>query len=654
MWYGLVVSLLGLSIPCVNAASAVILEQLNGVPQGWSFHHSADASDKITLFVALKETGIDEIKATLDQRHSPGSLSSDRHLSRDEVHRYRQPTRVTANAVTSWLRSQGIRNVHNQGSLISFEVSVEIAKSLFQADLAYYAYDGSDTDPVLRALSYKIPAWLRGHIDFVHPITNFMPPRPYRGHRHRPQKPWQKPWPKPWPKPHPKPTKVPSATATVPTETPIGTPTPPPESDYPPFMPCMAATVPECIKELYNINYTATTPSPVRFGVAGFLEQWILYSDVDQFLDIFAPEMADMSPPYNFSVELINGGTNPQDSPRNAGIEASLDVQYAVALGYPTNITYYITGGRGVKLEAMTGQPLPVEYSDNEPFLEFLTALLEKPDDEIPHVLSISYADDEVSVPRPYAMRVCDMFAALAARGVSVLVASGDGGAAGTGQTSCTRKVDDGGSYPYHPGNLTTGSPLREAFVATFPGSCPYVTSVGATDSIGPPTTAAAYSAGGFSDFFPRPAWQDAAVGPYVERVVREKDRATFVAMFNRTGRAQPDISAIGSGFQIVMGGEPAQVLGTSASAPVVAAMVALANDARMRAGEPSLGWLNPRLYGARVRAGLRDVVHGASRGCRFEDGFESEGWPAVEGYDCVTGLGVVRDFGEFMAALMD
>jgi tripeptidyl-peptidase-1 len=114
-----------------------------------------------------------------------------------------------------------------------------------------------------------------------------------------------------------------------------------------------------------------------------------------------------------------------------------------------------------------------------------------------------------------------------------------------------------------------------------------------------------------------------------------------------------PDVSAIGSGFQIVMGGGDSQVLGTSASTPVLAAMIALINDARMRAGKPSLGWLNPLLYSAKVRKTLLDVTHGSSAGCRFPDGTRAPGWAAVEGFDCVTGLGVVDDFNNFMAALV-
>ncbi|KAK4152965.1 tripeptidyl-peptidase [Chaetomidium leptoderma] len=630
MRYSLV-ALLGLASTSVHAAPAVILEQSKGIPPGWSFHGNASASDKITLFVALKQPGLEDLKAKLNQRQRSDHASFGRHLTRDEVLQHRQSADPTGRAVSSWLKSSGIRDIHNQGSLISFETSAQIAKSLFQADLAYYAYNGSDTDPVLRALSYTIPAWLRDYIDFVHPITNFIPPRPQRGHRRRPK-------PKPKPKPHhPKPTtkKPPTPATTTTPEMSIPTLNTPTEGELFPNLPCLAATVPDCIKKLYNITYTppSSPPSPVRLGIAGFLEQWILHSDVDQFLDTLAP---NLPPTYNFTIELINNGTNPQTSSRDAGLEASLDVQYAMALGHPAHITYYVTGGRGTKLDPATGSPLEAARNDNEPFLEFLDALLAKSDADLPHVLSISYADDEVGVPRPYAVRVCDMFAALAARGVSVLVATGDGGAAGTGQTKCV-----------------AGEEGRKRYVATFPASCPYVTAIGATDNVAPPVAGADFSTGGFSDFFARPEWQEAAVRPYVERMFKVND--TRLALFAHGGRAMPDISAIGSGFQIIMGGETGQVLGTSASTPVVAAMVALVNDARMRAGKPSLGWLNPLLYSNKVRRVLRDVTVGESTGCRFpdSDGTRSPGWPAGEGYDCVTGLGVVDDFGDFLNALL-
>jgi tripeptidyl-peptidase-1 len=444
--------------------------------------------------------------------------------------------------------------------------------------------------------------------------------------------------------------------------------------------------VPDCIKQLYNITYTppSTPPSPVRLGIAGFLEQWVLYSDVAEFLGRYAPSLlgssttttnttTPSSAAANFTIEPLNNGTNPQSPPSVAGLEASLDVQYALALGYPAQVTYYSTGGRGIKLDPATGRPVgsgsngsdgsdddssgdgssggggdSSAANDNEPYLEFLTALLARPDDALPHVLSISYADDEASVPRAYARRVCDLFAALAARGVSVLVATGDGGAAGTGQTQCVVAA----SAAAAGGGGVDDEGTTKRFVPTFPGSCPYVTAVGATDNVGPPVAGAVFSAGGFSDVFARPAWQEGAVAAYVAGLAANASDARL-ALFNASGRATPDISAIGAGFQIVMGGSVTQVLGTSASTPVVAAMVALVNDARMRAGKPSLGWLNPLLYADKVRAVLRDVQAGTSAGCRFPDGSTAPGWTAVAGYDCVTGLGVVGDFNAFLASLM-
>jgi len=405
------------------------------------------------------------------------------------------------------------------------------------------------------------------------------------------------------------------------------------QEDQEPDYPCLTGAYPECIRKLYNITYNETAPSPARFGVAGFLEQWIHHKDVIEFVNTLAPEIKDLDPPHNYTVELFHGGTNPQPEYISSGIEAALDVEYALALGYPSEVTYYVTGGRGAKLDR-NGTALPESQSDNEPYLEFLESLLAKPDDELPHVLSVSYADDEIGIPLLYARKVCDLFAAVSARGVSIFTATGDGGAAGTGQTQCTS--NDG----FH----------RKMYIPTFPASCPFVTSVGAVSNIAPPLSGADFSSGGFSNYFARPDWQRAVVDPYVDNMVKNNDER--LPLFNWTGRAMPDISAIGSAFQVYQSGNLGQVLGTSASTPVIAAMVALVNDKRLRAGKPSLGWINPLLYSPKVREVLRDVTVGRSNGCWFPDNTRAVGWRSVKGYDCVTGLGTVDDFNDFLAVL--
>ncbi|KAL2267909.1 hypothetical protein VTJ83DRAFT_5186 [Remersonia thermophila] len=685
----------GLVANSAQAASSVLLEEATEIPPGWSFQGNASGSDRMTLYVALKQPWIEQLKTALHRRQNPHHPSFGRHWSRDEVLQHRRPARASARLVESWLRSKGVHAFHEQGAgVISFEATARMVKSLFDADLGYYSFEG-DHAPVLRARSYAVPGPLRNHIQFVHPLSNFMPPRISRVSHGDQAKAKARKKKKPS-KCKPQPTtssssssssstvsatssasltsstsstsstistsstsaissisSIGTTSSTSSTITTITTTSPssttssaePTNTREPTFeeifpnLPCFPVTVPSCIKKLYNITYTPPTrTSPVRLGVAGFLEQWILHSDVSQFLTDNLP-LVPRSYRTSLAVELINNATNPQDSPSNAGVEASLDVQYAMGVGYPAQVTYYITGGRGTELDPYTGEAFPAELSDNEPYLEFLEHLLAKPDEELPHVLSISYADDEPGVPRAYAERVCDMFAALTARGVTVLAATGDAGAAGQGQTRCFDRRTQ-----------------SRRFVATFPASCPYVTAVGAVDNIAPPVAGAPYSAGGFSDFFARPAWQDEAVRPYLERLRRNytarAELAHRLALFNHTGRATPDISAVGSAFQILLAGDYSSVMGTSASTPVVAAMVALVNDARLRAGKPPLGWLNPLLYQQEVRRVLRDVTVGTSLGCWF-DGTDEPGWEAVEGYDAVTGLGTVNDFWDFMQALM-
>ena len=90
---------------------------------------------------------------------------------------------------------------------------------------------------------------------------------------------------------------------------------------------------------------------------------------------------------------------------------------------------------------------------------------------------------------------------------------------------------------------------------------------------------------------------------------------------------------------------------GTSAAAPVWAAIVGLLNDARLRNGQKALGFLNPLIYST-LYQGLTDITGGQAVGCNGVNGqtgqpVEGAGivpgatWNATEGWDPATGLGV-------------
>lgn len=102
--------------------------------------------------------------------------------------------------------------------------------------------------------------------------------------------------------------------------------------------------------------------------------------------------------------------------------------------------------------------------------------------------------------------------------------------------------------------------------------------------------------------------------------------------------------------FEIIITGLKALSGGTSAAAPVFAGIIGLLNDARLRAGKPALGFLNPFLYSKGLKA-LNDIVTGGSYGCGGIDPQSDQEvpgaliipgahWNATKGWDPVTGLG--------------
>ena len=113
---------------------------------------------------------------------------------------------------------------------------------------------------------------------------------------------------------------------------------------------------------------------------------------------------------------------------------------------------------------------------------------------------------------------------------------------------------------------------------------------------------------------------------------------------FPPKGRATPDVSALGEGYQVIRNGKVLAEGGTSASTPVFAAVVSLLNEARTNAGKPQMGFLNPFLY-ANADA-FFDVTVGSNRGV------DPYGFNCSKGWDPVTGLGTPK-FDRLLAAAM-
>lgn len=205
----------------------------------------------------------------------------------------------------------------------------------------------------------------------------------------------------------------------------------------------------------------------------------------------------------------------------------------------------------------------------------------------------------------------------LGARGITLLFSSGDNGVGA--DDTCTS--NDGKNTPM--------------FIPSFPATCPYVTVVGATKNFQPEV--AAYDAsngfssgGGFSNYFSRPTYQAAAVAIYLASL---NSSYAYPGLYNKSGRAYPDIAAQGQRYAVIWDGRLVHLDGTSASSPCAAGVLSLVNDALITIGRPPLGFLNPWLYTIGF-AGFTDITSGSTLGCN------SDGFPAAKGWDAVTGFG--------------
>ncbi|KAJ3274902.1 hypothetical protein HDV01_001766 [Terramyces sp. JEL0728] len=364
---------------------------------------------------------------------------------------------------------------------------------------------------------------------------------------------------------------------------------------------CSGGVTPTCLNTLYNLGGYQPTSASSIVGVTGYLGEYANQADLSKFIKKYNPSASSS---YTFSTVLINGGTNPQDS-GSAGTEADLDVEYVGAITYPTKHIFYSTGGSPPFTPDANTQT-----NSNEPYLDWLNYVLAQADADIPQTITTSYGDDEQTVPYSYAVRVCNDFAQLGARGKSLLFSSGDGGVSG-GQSGTCQSND--------------GKNTKE-FLPTFPASCPYITAVGGTSGV--PEKAASLSTGGFSNYFATPSYQSTNVQTYLTSL-----GTTYKGLYNATGRGFPDVAAQATNFNIINGGSSTSVSGTSCSSPTFAGVISNLNDYLLGQGKAPLGFLNPWLY-SKGYQGLNDITSGSNPGCG------TNGFSAKTGWDPVTGLG--------------
>jgi tripeptidyl-peptidase I len=595
--------------------------------------------------IGLSQSNLDDAHKYLMEVSDPKSKNFGKHWTAEEVNAKFAPSKVSLDSTVDWLAASGISRQRiaqseNKGWL-AFDATAEELEGLL--DTEFYNFEHSTQGHSTVACDdYKVPRHIQRHVDYITPGVKMTP----RGQtkrmvkravgmnaQGRPQMPYAK-------KPAFNLNSFTNSTGNLTN--------------------CDTMITPECIRALYNIPKPSKADPSNALGV---FESGTSYSqqDLDSFFTNFAPHIPNGTHPTN---QLIDGAVAPSPVEEASG-EANLDFDLAYPLVYPQNLTLfqaddpvveenfqYSNGIFNTFLDAIdgsyckysafneTGNDPIVDptYPDTRPggYNGSLMCGTFKPT----NVISISYGTQEIDLPVNYQKRQCNEFLKLGLQGITVVLSTGDSGV--EGRLSDTSNGTVNGCI----------GPNKKTFNPTYPANCPWITTVGATSvpknsTVSQPEVAANdpenfpgfFSSGGFSNIYKTPFYQADAVAAYFANFDpgynsygMNQTIGANNGLYNRQGRAYPDVAANGDKIAVYSNGQFQLSAGTSASTPIFASVINLINEERLAAGLGPLGFINPALY---ANPGmLNDIVSGNNPGCG------TKGFSAVQGWDPVTGLG--------------
>src|SRR5208283_2761159 len=264
-------------------------------------------------------------------------------------------------------------------------------------------------------------------------------------------------------------------------------------------------------------------------------------SDLDKYfsgLGIAAPSVIPVS---------VDGGTNAPTNANSADTEVVLDIEVAGSVAPGAKIVVYFAPN----------------YAASNGFLDAITKAVHDTENN-PSVISISWGGPEEIPINSFQTQFDQALQAAALLGITVCVAAGDNGAADEGPNEW-----DGAAH------------------VDFPSASPFALSCGGTrliaangaitaesvwnqDHADLPDDSFGSGGGGVSGAFPLPAYQQQSNVP------------VSLNPQGAHGRGVPDVTGDGdpdSGYNIFVDGQPEQVGGTSAVAPLWAALIARINQ---------------------------------------------------------------------------
>jgi len=545
---------------------------------------------KVNFIIALKQQNLDELDEIFHAVSDPDHSEYRNFMTIEQINKLVSPPKQDKEVVKNWLINNGVANnmMVDHGDNIEVTATVEVASRLFYTEFRTFKNKIHGKSLVKQFGEFSVPSHVEKYIDMVLGLSEFPP----KGLSLKKTGPVLKQ-----------------------------------KNESSPDV--LVSVCPQTIQTIYQTGSATVKSSGASVGVAEFEQQYFAPSDLSAFASEFSVQITPVS---SSRIIGFNDPTNPQ-------LEATLDIQYVLGVAIGAQGWFWIEGGStwlyGFSTHVFSTQAVPqvisISYGWNE-------------EDQCEQGIGAQECQQLGVNSQQYVQRVNIEFQKIGLRGVSLVSASGDSGANGRTDPTCTEN------------HLNT----------PYPAASPYVTAVGATQidqSSGvanlpnPPPgcsgeacasggyeEAVSYnqarfaSGGGFSFVASTPSWQAANVKAYLNSGVSLPP----ASYYNGQGRGFPDIAAFGSNVLISSSGTIEGVGGTSCSSPIVAGIFTLLNDYVIgKTGKP-LGFMNPLLYKMAVNCPgcFNDITKGDN--ICTEDGCSSGcyGFTCTKGWDPVSGLG--------------
>lgn len=334
----------------------VIHEKRDHIPAGWTRAGLPLRDVTLPIRIALKQRNLEKGHEFLMDVSDPTSENYGKHWTVQQVAETFAPALESVDAVTAWLVDSGIAEERISRSFsqgwLQFDATVSEAEDLLKTK--YHVYKHNTGQLHMACQEYGLPKGVQAHVDFITPTVHFdVKVKRLKSLRKRDDLSLTRRAPDL--------TKRQSETQSTgkPVETGQARKVGDPGSGFLPKLNgqtgkpavsnssaddlsnCDKEVTIYCLHALYNFTFGTSSNSKNSYGIVEYTPQAYLASDLDKFFEEFYPKLVGERPIF----DSIDGGvlqTEVESFSYNG--ESDLDLQYAMALVYPQNVTLYQVG----------------------------------------------------------------------------------------------------------------------------------------------------------------------------------------------------------------------------------------------------------------------------------------------------------------------